>query len=400
MPNYFPVSGKIPIISWCENVEGSAWQQALDLSNHPAAYHHIALMPDCHAGYGMPIGGVAAFNGVVIPNAVGVDIGCGMAATPTNIKAGEITKEQIKEILDKVALEIPRGFSVHKDPQYWTGFVDYEWYIGPDEYKPGWKTTDVWSRVKKSLGTLGGGNHFLDLWAGSDGNVWLGLHSGSRSLGAKVADFYNKLAKELNEKWLSELPTSQLAFLPVTTKEGRAYLRDMRFACTFAEENRRRMMRVFKKIVGEVIGNTYFGEDINIHHNYAALEHHYGKNVWVHRKGATAAKKGQLGIIPGSMGTSSYIVMGTGSPDSFMSCSHGAGRNMSRTQANKTLSLEKCSKAMEGIYFRGWGLYRKGGIDLSEAPGAYKPIEEVIESQASLVDVMIKLRPLGIVNDA
>jgi len=394
----YPDAGKLFISSWSEDpVEPAAWAQAVNLANHPAAFHHIALMPDCHMGYGMPIGGVAAFKDVVIPNAVGVDIGCGMAARPTNIKVGDLSEEHTKEIVDTVAQEIPRGFSVHKNREYWVGFKDYEWDMQTDN--PGWMTADVWSRAQKSLGTLGGGNHFLDLWVDLQGSVWLGIHSGSRCLGAKIADFYNKLAKELNERWFSNIPTTDLAFLPVRSVEGQAYLRDMDLALRFAAENRKRMMGIFSEIAGEVIGNTTFGETINIHHNYAALENHFGKNVWVHRKGATQAKEGQLGIIPGSMGTSSYIVVGKGNRDSFMSCSHGAGRTMSRTQANMTLSLEECNKAMEGIYFRGWGKTRKGGIDLSEAPGAYKPIEEVIKSQLDLIAPQVCLRPLGIVNE-
>jgi len=225
-------------------------------------------------------------------------------------------------------------------------------------------------------------------------------------LGYRIAEYYHKLALRLNTQGHAPLPDPQLAFLPADSAEGQAYIRDMTFALEYARENRRRIMEVFKHEAAQVLKNVAFTREVNIHHNYAARETHFGRNVWIHRKGATSAKPGETGIIPGSMGTASYIVSGLGNPESFMSCSHGAGRRMGRQEACRRLSKDDCDQAMQGIVFDGWkaarnrfgrGPAKAGLYDLEEAPGAYKDIEEVIAAELDLATPVVKLRPLGVV---
>ena len=246
-------------------------------------------------------------------------------------------------------------------------------------------------------------NHFIELQVSvpmevtEGGDIWLMLHSGSRNLGYQIAKAYDRAAQELNANWFSRLPSKELAFLPIEETLGQSYIRDMNFALEYAAENRRRMLESFQCAVLEIFPDVEFGEEVNIHHNYAAREKHFGKDVWVHRKGATSAKKDEMGIIPGSMGTFSYIVKGLGNRESFMSCSHGAGRIMGRMEYNRTHTVEEADKQMEGIFFHGWGTDRKGNVDLSESPGAYKDIDSVIAAELDLIEPQVKLRPLGVV---
>ncbi|MCK4806407.1 MAG: RtcB family protein, partial [Candidatus Aegiribacteria sp.] len=257
----------------------------------------------------------------------------------------------------------------------------------------------------KSLGTLGGGNHFMEVQQGDDGIIWLMIHSGSRNTGYRIANHHHKVALKHCRNHGEVLPTQDLSFLPIDSSEGRAYVRDMKFALDYALENRKRLMESFKEIYAGVITVARFCDEVNIHHNYAALENHFGRDVWVHRKGATSAKKGEKGIIPGSMGTHSYIVQGLGNPDSFCSCSHGAGRVMGRREASRRLTLDRCDASMKDVVFSGWKKYggfgkRKKGaplLDLSEAPDAYKNIEEVMEAQLDLVKPLVRLKPRGVV---
>jgi tRNA-splicing ligase RtcB (3'-phosphate/5'-hydroxy nucleic acid ligase) len=224
------------------------------------------------------------------------------------------------------------------------------------------------------------------------------LHSGSRNLGATMCDYHHNRAKEMCEKYHSKLPNPECAFFQVDSPEGQAYLDDMAFALAFAHENRTRMMLEFKKAFAEITGSITFEPDLDVHHNYARLENHFGRNVWVHRKGATSARKGELGIIPGSQGSPSYIVKGLGNRDSFMSCSHGAGRPFGRNEACKTLDLEEENKKMEGIVFDSYGVNTIKGKkypDLQESVGAYKDIDEVMTNQKDLVEIVTSLRPLG-----
>ena len=242
---------------------------------------------------------------------------------------------------------------------------------------------------------MGGGNHFLEIQQGSDGFVWLMIHSGSRNLGYQVAHHYNKLAIELNRKWHSSVPEKwQLAFLPLDGRKGRDYLREMQYCVDFALANRALMMQRMQEAFAEAVGDVDFGEIINIAHNYAAMEHHFKRNVMIHRKGATRAYADQLGIIPGSQGTASYIVKGKGEPESFMSCSHGAGRRMGRKQAQKELDLAAEKERLDAI-----GVIHgmRNAKDLDEAPGAYKDISVVMENQQDLVEIEVELRPLAVI---
>lgn len=389
---------RVPIKSWCLNIENLAMAQASNLARHPVTYHHVALMPDCHPGYGMPIGGVIACENAVIPNAVGVDIGCGMGAVKTSIPVLEANKEKLRAVVTRIKALVPCGEGhAHASPQNWDGFSeDIEAYADR-----GWYSNHVEELARKNLGTLGGGNHFIEIQAGDDEHVWLMLHSGSRHLGNVIARFYHDLALRLNEQWHAAISDKELAFLPADSAEGRAYIKDMNFALGYARENRRRIMERFMEAFSSEFQNAVFEDAVNIHHNYAALENHFDQNVWVHRKGATSAKQNETGIIPGSMGTSSYIVKGLGNKESFMSCSHGAGRAMGRLQASRTLTPEECDAAMDGIVFDRWQKVKKGKekglFDLGEAPQAYKDIDAVIVSELDLIRPVVKLRPLGVV---
>lgn len=372
--------GKIPIKSWATDLEEEALRQAKNLSDLSFAYSHIALMADAHVGFGMPIGGVLASLGVIIPNAVGVDIGCGIIAAKTDIKNMDI--RAIEKIVDKAHKSIPLGFKHHKRPRTWEGFNN------PPNSKIIMEELDA---ARYQLGTLGGGNHFLTMEQGSDGHIWLMVHSGSRNFGYKIAEYYNNIAVKLNEKTKLVPPKQDLAGLYMDSDEGQEYFNAMNYALEFAAENRRQLLEQFYDIFREETKSREILKKVSIHHNYASLEKHFGKEVIVHRKGAIRAERGELGIIPGSMGTPSYIVEGLGNPESFRSCSHGAGRVMSRRQANKTITKEMADKAMGGIVHKGW---RK---DFSEAPMAYKDIEEVMDNQRDLVKRMVKLTPLGVI---
>jgi tRNA-splicing ligase RtcB len=391
-----------PIMSWCEEVDSDAMDQARNLANHPSIFKHVALMPDCHVGYGMPIGGVIACEKDVIPNAVGVDIGCGMGAIETSLHYTDLgDMRKIRSLMELIKTRVPVGEGhSHRGSQQWHGFEEF--YDSLDTL-PSWATEKGMNLDTRNLGTLGGGNHFIELQKDQDQTVWLMLHSGSRNLGHRIASHYHRRAQKINEKYHVDLPSKDLAFLPVDG-EGSDYIRDMNFALAYAAENRRRMMEAFKESVVEIYGSTDFVQEINIHHNYANIENHFGRNVWVHRKGATSAQKNQMGIIPGSMGTSSYIVEGLGNEDSFASCSHGAGRVLGRKEACRTLDVKECNKAMEGIVFDRWSKVRgrnrkspEAMWDLAEAPLAYKDIDEVIEAELDLIKPIVKLSPLGVI---
>jgi len=377
------------IKNWAKGIEEKALAQAVNLSNLPFAYHHIALMPDCHMGYGMPIGGVLATQGVIIPNAVGVDIGCGMLAVKT--KASHISEEQLINIMGYAKLAIPVGFHKHSESKWDYSPATENLKLDAEIFGP----TIVQQELDKAgyaLGTLGGGNHFVEIQKGSDDHIWLMIHSGSRNLGKQVADHYNKVAVGLNEQYYSQVPKEhQLAFLPVNSLEGMNYLMEMEFCLKYAQQNRGMMMDAFMEIFNGVMGlpETPYNP-INIHHNYVALEHHFGKDVYVHRKGAIRMREGEIGVIPGSMGTSSYIVEGLGSNNSFMSASHGAGRTMGRKAANMSISEDEATASMQGIVHDDFN----GQFD--EAPMAYKDIESVMANQVDLVTPLVKLRPLAV----
>lgn len=377
---------KLPIKMWIEDIEEGALLQTKNLANLPFAFRHVAIMPDSHQGYGMPIGGVLATNGCVIPNAVGVDIGCGMYAIKFDAFSSNVTKEQMKAIMGKIRALIPMGFEHHKDK-----------HNIPNVEPEGADTPIViqqWEAAQSQLGTLGGGNHFIEIQRGaSDGALWVMLHSGSRNLGKKVADHYNEVAVKLNERWFSTVPKEwELAFLPIETREAKEYLAEMNYCVKFAFANRFEMALKIKEAVWDVLGAVEL-EAHNIAHNYARWEHHFGKDVIVHRKGATSAKLGEIGLIPGSQGSKSFMVEGLGNQESFMSCSHGAGRKMGRKAAQRELNLEEEIRKMndKGIIH---GI--RTAKDLDESAGAYKDIDVVMEQQKDLVKIVEELTPLAV----
>lgn len=376
----------VPLKLWLSKIEDGALDQYYNLARLPFVFKHVCAMSDSHVGYGMPIGGILATKGYVIPNAVGVDIGCGMIAIRTSLR--EISRDILKKILGDIRKLIPVGFKKHKKRQRgmpsWANQLMVS--IVENEYE----------NAELSLGTLGNGNHFIEIQKGDDGFIYVMIHSGSRNLGLKIANHYNAIAVEKNEKWCSAVPKKwQLAFLPLGSDYGRAYLLEMNYAVRFAQANRMLMMdRVEEAFKNHIDVNFYDGDLINIAHNFARIEYHFGENVVIHRKGATPAYKDQLGIIPGSQGTASYIVRGKGNHESFMSCSHGAGRIMGRKQAQKTLNLEEEQRKLDskGIIH---GIREKK--DLDEASGSYKDIDEVMENQKNLVEIVRKLEPLAVV---
>ena len=379
-----------PVKIWTDNVEESAMRQIENLTTLPFLFHHLAIMPDVHAGMGMPIGGVLACKDAVIPNAVGVDIGCGMCAVKTNWKIDNIPPEVLrKKIMRGIRKRIPLGMDHHKEPQ-------------DEAYLPTGhdidKTVIVKQRqisITKEVGTLGGGNHFIELQKDEEGTLWIMIHSGSRNLGARVGEHYNNIARVLNEKWHSVVkPELRISFLPWGTKEFEMYWNEMRFCIDFALCNRRLMMQRIEEVIADALPGIEFEPMINIAHNYAAFEHHYGEDVIVHRKGATLAREGVVGIIPGSQGTASYIVEGLGNPESFCSCSHGAGRVMSRSAAIKTLDMAEEVAQLEA---KGIVHAIRCQDDMQEASGAYKDIETVIKNELDLVKIKTRLLPIAVI---
>jgi len=356
----------------------------------PKLFGHIAIMPDAHVGKGAVVGAVVATEGIVVPNIVGVDIGCGVSGFCTGIEyeRGVISREFWLDFKTRVSRLIPTGFNFHKSKQN----------LGPLDIPLRALNLQHFVKDKASyqIGTLGGGNHFIESLFDENNIVWLMVHSGSRHTGLQIATYYNKLAKDLNEK--AHVKTSpNLNLLRLDDQAGRNYLHDMKWAIDFALENRWRILEVmvssfattYQKFYSNPIVLTKPRETgLNIHHNFASLEKHFGENVVIHRKGATQAYLGQTGIIPGSMGTPSYIVKGLGNPNSYMSCSHGAGRKMSRTRAKKEIDNVTFYESLKYTF-------TKASFKLlDEAPGAYKNIDEVIENQKDLIEIIHKLEPI------
>lgn len=372
------------ILCWSKNPEDEAIKQAENIERHPCLVGNVCLMADTHSGYGMPIGGVVAFDNAVCPNMVGVDIGCGMLAVQTSLT--DISKDDLLKIHKGITENIPVGFSHHQNVQENELFNDSRW-----------EETIICKQEKESakhqIGTLGGGNHFIEIQKGNDEHIWFMIHSGSRNLGKKVADYYNKIAEKLCNLWKQEETVkNELAFLPKGTQEFEDYWREMNLCLDFAYQNRQMMSNVIKQEFLKVISDCEFMQEINIHHNYASFEHHYSRNVIVHRKGATLARENTIGIIPGSQGTSSYIIQGLGNEKSLCSCSHGAGRKMSRKKAKENLSVEHEQEIMGNIIHN---ITTKEQLD--EAPSAYKDIDTVMEEQKDLVKILVQLKPLAVV---
>jgi len=380
---------RFPIKLWLSDADEGTLAQARNLANLPFVFSHVCLMPDAHQGYGMPIGGVLAADNTIVPNAIGVDIGCGMIAVHTNLTAGELSRKILQGVLDDIRKRIPLGFNHHKKPQDESlmpaGYPIDDMPVVRQEY----------DSALRQIDTLGGGNHFIEIQKDQADGIWIMIHSGSRNIGLKVAEYYNRLAKKLNEQWKSPVnPKADLAYLPMETTEAQVYFREMSYCVAFALANRRLMLSRIMEVFGDSFRGFETGDPVNIAHNYAAVEEHFGREVIVHRKGATSARTGEKGIIPGSQGTSSFIVEGLGNPDSFNSCSHGAGRIMSRNEAIRSLDLDMEKKRLNqlGIIH---SIHSRG--DLEEAASAYKDIDTVMALQTDLVKVLVELKPMAVV---
>ncbi len=374
-----------PIKVWDEGVtiDVNARRQIADTAELPFIHSHVAVMPDAHFGFGSTVGTVIPTRGAIVPSAVGVDIGCGMVAQRLEMTSRRLP-DNLEGVYDAIMEAVPVGFNAHEEPigVYFTahdrGYVEIAeaglWNARQD---PG-----------RQVGTLGGGNHFIELCIDESDAVWVMLHSGSRGLGNRVGRHFIELAKRECERWMIELPNRDLAYLPEGTDGFIAYVNALSFCQDYAALNRKVMMDLALSALADQLGSfTYDGEQaINCHHNYVEREHHFGQNVWVTRKGAVRAREGDMGIIPGAMGRRSFIVRGKGNADSFHSCSHGGGRVMSRTEARKTLTLEDHERDTEGLVCR-----KDAGV-IDESPRAYKDINAVMAAQADLVDVVHTLR--------
>lgn len=399
---------RFPIKAWLsgmDQIEESCLEQAYNLSNLPFLHKWVCLMPDTHTGKGMPIGGVIATKDVIIPNAVGVDIGCGMVFVATDIKYEEIrdvtvgTASLMQTMIGNIMRSVPMGFEKHKQRQE-SAVLDRA-LANRDQYEEAPALVHLIEEGYFQVGTLGGGNHFIELQEDEEGYLCIMIHSGSRHLGKEICDYFHNMARELNTTWYSQVPDEyRLAFLPVHTKEGQQYIHWMHLALDYAYENRERMMeRVCDIVKGHIeryAGRTVaFTDRINCHHNYAALENHYDANVWVHRKGATRVRPGERAVIPGAMGSYSYVVEGKGNPESFHTSSHGAGRAYSRSGAMNAFTTEQVIVDLkeQGVIL---GKRKKNDV-AEECRFAYKDIDEVMAQQTDIVTPVRKLKTVGVV---
>lgn len=365
-------------IPW-EEIEPEAQEQIRMTASMPFIFRHVAVMPDCHYGLGSTVGTVLPTQGAIIPAAVGVDIGCGMIAVKTNL-----TKEQLGD-LAKLRTSIER--SVPMSAGRFNVKITESAQERIDELEKTPHTEKIVGNWHEQLGTLGGGNHFIEICLDENETVWVTLHSGSRGVGNKVGMAYIGIAKDLCKKMFVNLPHEDLAYLPVGSEEFSNYMKDLSWSQKFALLNREEMMdRVLKDISFHIYGEgghqkSFEIERINCHHNFTKMEHHLGGDAWITRKGAIEAAVGTRAMIPGSMGTRSYIVSGLGNEPSFCSAPHGAGRRMSRTKAREIFNIQDLDKAMVGIE------YRKSDVLVDEIPGAYKDIDKTIEYAKDLVKV-------------
>jgi tRNA-splicing ligase RtcB len=385
-----------PIWLWArpEDVESAALDQLRNVASLPYVHHHVAVMPDVHLGYGATVGSVIALRDAVSPAAVGVDIGCGMAAARTNLDAGDLP-DDLGALRAALEAAIPVGMARHPQPTTRARRQNDLWSVF-DQLHP--RVSGRLERAMAQLGTLGSGNHFVEVCLDTDDTVWIMLHSGSRNIGKEIAEAHIAVARTLEHN--AGLPDRDLAVFLSGTPQMRAYRHDLDWAQSYAQRNRDAMLAAAVDAMrgllpglrvptpprdGPHAGDRAFAL-VNCHHNYVAEEHHFGADVLVTRKGAISARSGEYGIIPGSMGTRSYLVRGRGNPDSFHSASHGAGRTMSRNRARRTFTVEDLADQTRGVECR-----KDRGV-LDEIPAAYKDIDAVIAAQDDLVEVVAELR--------
>lgn len=371
-----------PIKLWTklETVEPEAIKQLTNIASLPFIHKHIAVMPDVHLGKGATVGSVIATSGAIVPAAVGVDIGCGMLAAKTNLTANDLP-ESLKAIRSEIEKNVPVGFSEHITCQHGNDLDISKLTVAEQINRD--------TKIRQQVGTLGGGNHFIEICLDQNDDVWIMLHSGSRGVGNLTATIHINEAKGLMKKYFVDLPDPDLAYLAEGTQEFKNYVNDLFWCQKYAEKNRSVMFDLVLKSIQKFIPQTQvLGAITSCHHNYVDIENHFGKNVFVTRKGAIRARIGDMGIIPGSMGTKSYIVEGKGNPESFESASHGAGRKMSRTKAASIFTTEDLETQTKGVECR------KDSKIIDEIPAAYKDIEQVMENQKDLVDIKYILKQI------
>jgi tRNA-splicing ligase RtcB len=382
--------GAVPVKVFTDDLEQSARQQLVSLSRLPIVHHHVAAMPDVHAGIGATVGCVIATKQAVIPAAVGVDIGCGMIAARTSLSGDQLDEKSLKRVFDQISRDVPVGREQHKDGHELIHAVAP---LRPElkaitqahpELAKRFKRTQNWMQ---QMGTLGGGNHFIEVCLDEANRVWLMLHSGSRGIGNAIGTYFIELARRDMAGHVANLPDRDLAYFRESSEHFDEYVRAVDWAQRYASTNREAMMEtVIAAMRRHVPPFEVTSEAVNCHHNYVQRERHYGERVWVTRKGAIRAGAGELGIIPGSMGAKSFIVRGRGTAESFESCAHGAGRRMSRSAAQKRFTSADVARQTEGI------ICRKDSGVVDEIPEAYKPIDQVMENQRDLVDVVHTLK--------
>lgn len=416
-------SQRHPIKMWTRGVpvEEKAREQLRNVAGLPFIHKHVAVMPDVHFGFGATVGSVIATTGAIVPAAVGVDIGCGMMAVRTNLVAGDLP-DSLAGVRSAIERAVPHGRTDDGGPNDRGAWGMRE---PPEEVTSAWRASSMstgvlkltfrrhdssaafgslWNRFNvlcekhpqleqanhaRHLGTLGTGNHFIEICLDEQDAVWAMLHSGSRGVGGRIGSYFIQLAKKEMERWFVPLPDADLAYLPEGSQYFDDYIEAVGWAQDFARVNRELMMKATLGAMTHELGREVFAYGstaVNSHHNYVARENHFGKNVFVTRKGAVRARRDELGIIPGSMGARSYIVRGKGNLDSFNSCSHGAGRLMSRGEAKKRFTLEDHAAATAGVECR------KDADVVDETPGAYKPIDAVMAAQSDLVEVVHTLK--------
>lgn len=382
--------GRVPVKIWTDEIEEKAQQQLNNIASLPFIHQHVAAMPDVHCGIGATIGSVIACHKAIIPAAVGVDIGCGMIACRLSLTANDLDEKRMKKIFDQISRDVPVGRDQHKkDRALSEQALPFEARLmSMTEKHP--KLLKAFGRFSNwiyQMGTLGGGNHFIEVCLDEEQRVWVMLHSGSRGIGNAIGNYFIELARQDMERWFIHLPDRDLAYFPEGNEHFNDYITAVDWAQGYAFANRQAMLDlIIAALQRHLPPFEVTTEVVNCHHNYVAHENHYNENVWVTRKGAIRARVGDLGIIPGSMGAKSYIVRGKGNPESFNSCAHGAGRKMSRTAAEKQFTMADLAKQTEGVFCR----KDKGVID--EIPGAYKDIDTVMNNQEDLVEVLHTLK--------
>jgi tRNA-splicing ligase RtcB len=377
----------VPVEVYTAEIEAAARQQLVNVSQLPIVHHHVAAMPDVHLGIGATVGSVIPTRGAIIPAAVGVDIGCGMIATRLSLTGRDVEEKSLRKVFDQISRDVPVGFAQHDD-----AVADAKpFHKGLkrilDKHPGVQKRIGKRSDWRLQLGTLGGGNHFIEVCLDESQGVWLMLHSGSRGIGNAIGTYFIELAKKDFQKSSGQLPDKDLAYFREGAQHFDDYVEAVGWAQDYARANRAEMLDLVVEAMRRHLPSfEATREAVDCHHNYVQRERHYGEEVWLTRKGAIRAGKGELGIIPGSMGARSYIVRGKGSAASFESCAHGAGRKMSRTAARKKFRVEDLVEQTSGV------ICRKDKGVLDEIPGAYKGIDEVMANQTDLVEVVHTLK--------